>query len=697
MTPTRPITTPTPPLPLCPIVDTPTPCAAAPAPAATDGTPTTHPTPRIRQRNARRLWVLRTIARDVPPPYEYEGDPEAPTLPDQDTLGHPLRARETTPVPIATFRALKPFPEVCIDTRRLHSFLQRTHQPRLLTAFQALTDLELFEKFYVDEEKVAAAPPARVRQVKLDDHLWQQAIDAGVMVSLGLHPVPIPITAPHRAVPDRKKPDLGRLVSPLMATNDRCRVPDPCPTPLIHIFIYTVLSRKYASSCDYKGWFYAIGIALKVSRIWFGAKKGKEFFALLRGLMGWTHTPWLMASLAQHIAATACMEADPTSQHRREVPSWLQRLQQPGNVSMDDIMSDFLSYDISQSDGGLLCPIWVDNIHFLCDDPELIAEAMRIHTKLTDHLGVVVHEASPISQHLDSVGLHMMLGDDPRWRVDDEWSTKWIATARTVDDMPSLPLRSLWSILGGSVWAGYASMYPFCWLRPGFDYLRVLAQRWQSRSIRLDDLVPYTSAVRDVVRSVATQLSKRTWRRLTVGMTHPGFSDAMVEPDRESRGFIVYVHGQWMSSATGALPPTRHINIAELHAIHECFCASTPAPRHAFPIGGDNTCSLWQLYRWSARNPAAEAILRLTYEEAATRQQSVAPFHLISEMEPADAPSRAMEPGMGIVDETDIIPAAKAMRYIGLPVHAIAELPAGWHSAPTTREFLSATCAARTP
>jgi hypothetical protein len=636
------------------------------------------------------------MSREVIPPYdEYNGVPHLPSVPDCDTLSHIPQQREAQPIGPHQYTALKPFPSVCIDHRRLHSWLKLTGQVRLLNGFQALRDPVAFRDFYIDEAKVAAAPPVRVRTVRMPDHLWDQAVEAGVMQSIGNHPSPIPITAAHRAVPDRKRPELGRLISPILQTNDRSRVPDPTPTPLIHMFLKYLMSRKYAACCDYKGWFYAICIALSVSKIWFGAKRGPEFFALVRGLMGWVHTPWLMGSLAQHIAATACRMADPNSEHKRIVPPWLERVQQPGNRTVEEVLAEFLEYDVSQSPGGLLCPVWIDNVFFLCDDPALIEEALLIHQQLCDHLGVTVHEATSVGQHINALGLTAALGDDPRWRVNDDWATGWMSIARKVDPEKSLPLRTLWSVLGGSVWAGYASMFPFSWLRGGFDYLRTLAERWQSKAIGLDDPVPYPSSVRDVVRSVATQLSRRQWRRLTTGMTRfPGFSDAAVESAREGRGFVVNIDGQWLTSSTGFIPARRHINVAELQAAVECFVASPHEPGKAFPLGGDNTCSLFQLYRGSARNPEAETIVRRSYEEAASRGQALAPFHVPGILEPADAPSRTEEPGMGTMSKEEILPAMAVMRHIGLPVYAIADLPSGWHVPPTSAEFHLATAAA---
>jgi hypothetical protein len=656
--------------------------------STTAATPLAHRTSsEWRRRKAKRCWAFKVGEVDEPPPYdEYEEVVPIPACPSLGAEGGP---------PPGVFRELKPPNINRLVPQRLYNFLEEEGHHELAEDFRALQNLDLFEKRFVNKEACEQLPPPPVRSVRLAPYLFQPLIDTGSVVALGPNPTPVPITCPIRAIPDRADPMLGRPIWPMMATNARMVKPRPTPTPLLPVLVEAVLKKKFVVYDDFVGWFFSATVAMAVAQRWFGCRSEGEWYACVAGLLGWVHMPSMMAALAQVISCAAVRRAKGRKGCTKMVPPWLRRAVDPTGRRRPP---DHFEYWVDDDGNGVWVPVWIDNLFFLGDDEVFLLAVVQEFLSINEWLGIKSHrlQLTP-TQELEAIGLHFHLGLDPRWRLRPDWVAKWIASARAVDDRASVTARTAWRLVGGAVWAVYGSMYPMVWVRPAIAFVRKIAKAWAAGRLRLDSLVGYAASARATVRAVATQLAKGEWRRLTVPVGRPIYSDGAVEGGVVSRGALVFRRGRWYSIASGPSVSATHINVVEFVAQAEGHIMADAQPGRAVPRAVDSMVVAYQLAGGNPRPANAAAVYRRTYAAAAERGEGILPMWMPSKHEPADEPSRADHSYM--VRTPAALPRAAFAhaRVVGTGVIPVAVIPEGWDMDVTREEFLRAVASVTVP
>lgn len=605
--------------------------------------------------------------------------PEVPRPPDH--LWSPPGSRVATPRAVpGVFRALKPFPSRTLDLGAVGALLHRSRQAGLRFSLDALRSLASFRAHFLLPAS-APAPPRVVRQSTLAPHLWAELARNGVVVPLGASLSPLPLSCPIRCVADRKDPTLGRAIFPLIATNAACLPPPPTPTPLLPVLISTVLSRSWVATADFRGWFWVLTIPLEVARAFFAVRWRGVWYGATRGLLGWSWMPHLMASLAQVIVAAACLDASDADRGRSSaVPSWLLRPSVPPQQSPH---SGFPPLILPSGPGSLLCPVWVDNL-FVCGDRRSeVAAAMRRCASISTAVGADLHEIVAPAQRATAVGLEFVLGASPKWRLAPSWASRFVTAVRA-SCAAVLSARQLWSLLGGCVWATYATMLPFIWVAPALAQLREVTVAWAAREVSLDSVVTLAPASRAVLLAVASHVARNPWRRLAAPIGRHLFSDA------EGGGGLGVVVPAGQGYVSVALPPARppqHINVLEAQAAFAAAQLAPPQPGLAVPHVIDNTVVVYQWRRGLAHTPDALRWIFLRYSLAASRGEGISLYWVPSALQPADAPSRSAFPFRRPACPKLLSDAVASAQLVGLPVCPVATMPAGWRALPRLLGF----------
>jgi len=595
-------------------------------------------TREYRRRRARRLFLLVSTAREPPAWYDYHDFLTGlgmPRLPDDEGPPEPASAVGAL-AGFQPYRALKPFPPRTLDPRRLHAFVRAAGHDELLQALRALRSADTFRHF-LKPERVAPQPP---RCTVMRAHLWDQLLASGALQPC--RPPRLPFSCRLKLVPDRKDSTLARVI-PVCRLNDACRDPPKTPTPHLHLFIQSIVQRDWMYAADLKGWFWALEVPLEVAELYFAVRRGRTWLAAVRGLLGWTWMPFIMASVADLILRAS---ADPFGGTART---------------------------------------WIDNLTGAFDTEADCRRSLDLLSYHCDRLGATLHEVTAPAQRATVVGIDFDLRLHA-WRPASTWAARWVRAAADTDRVRSMPLRRLWSLVGGAVWTSFAAMLPLSWVSPSLQYVSALAGLWQRGSLQLHSIVAYPRAVRDCVRAVATYLCQNPWRRLCVGVSRPVFSDACGEGGLgaivpAARGYIS------LSSLTTA---GHHINILEAMAASWALRASEPPRRGtAVPVVVDNSAVAWQWRRGRGRPELADAAFRRAYEWAAVHNVGLAPYLIRTTYQPADAPSRALRFARASVT-FDPAPAFSRAQRIGPPVSPIALIPPGWRFPVTAAEFARA-------
>ncbi len=586
-----------------------------------------------RRRRARRLFLLVSLARD-PPPLWY----------DYPDLGPGLPRPPDERVDPAMYRGLKPFPPSVLDRRRLGALLRRRGDSALLETLRALSSPSSFAAFFL---KSPPPPPNRPRITHMAPHLWKELRASGSVIPSS--PPRLPYSCALRLVPDRKDTSLARVIYPVCPLNDACIAPHPTPTPHLHTFIATVLDSQFAFTADLKGWFFALAIPPSVAARYFAVRRGGQWFGCVRGLLGWRWMPYIMASIAHHLLC-----------------------------------------DAAESEGGRGLT-WIDNLTGLFGSMTAASSALSRLRLRCASLGATLHDVSPPSQRISVVGLEFDL-ICRRWRLASAWARRWIAAAAACDTARSLPLRRVWTLVGGCVWVAFAAMLPLTWVGESLRYVSTLAGRWQRGLVQLDELVAYPRRVRDVARAVATYLCRNPWRSLCTAVTRPVFSDAcgagglgMLVPSRH--GYL---------EASDVIHPAPHINVLESIAASIAVRSSYAPPRGSVvPVVVDSTVTGWQWHRGRGRPDDADAAFRRAYEWAAHHRVALAVFILPSADQPADSPSRRLSRSCRLLSFHPASALARAAP-IGVGVWAAALIPPGWRAPIRAAEFHDSQLASHT-
>jgi hypothetical protein len=471
--------------------------------------------------------------------------------------------------------------------------------------------------------------------------LWNELRASGSVVRV--QPAGLPFSCALRLIPDRKDPTLARVIFPVCPLNDACVPPPRTPTPHLHALIATVVGSRWLFTADLRGWFFSLAVPAAVAAEYFAVRYGGEWYGCVRGLLGWKWMPYLMATVAHHLLCDAV-----------EV-------------------------------GGGTALTWIDNVIGVFGESSACATGLERLRRSCGEVGASLHEVTAPSQRGVVVGLEFDLVRS-RWKLAERWARSWVAAAAVTDSARSLPLRQVWTLVGGGVWVAFAAMLPLSWIGGALQYVSVLAGRWQRGCIGLDALVAYPRRVRDTVRAVGTYLCANPWRSLCARVSRPVFSDAC---GAGGMGCVI-PRGRGYAVVCDYLANPPHINVLEARAARLALTLSSPPERaSAVPVVVDNTTTAWQWRRGRGRPDAADAEFRAAYEWAAMHGVAIAPYIVPSAEQPADGASRALRRSLSLIDFPADEHFARAVP-VGIPVWASARIPPGWRVAVSAAEFSAA-------
>lgn len=392
-------------------------------------------------------------------------------------------------------------------------------------------------------------------------------------------------------VPDRKDPSIGRVIFPVCPLNEACRPPHPTPTPSLHFLIRETLRHEWAFTADYRGWFFSLEIPAPVASRFFATNR-RGRWACVRGLLGWRWMPYIMASIAQHAAES------------------------------------------SVAAGTALT--WIDNVIGLSRSHREAQRALRRLRSTSEWLGATLHEVQEPTTNVQFVGLELDL-KGKRWRLGSTWPPRFLEASAAVDTLRVLPLRLLWSVVGGAAWALYALNAPPTILRSAIGYLGATAGKFSRREIELDTEVAFPRAVRDDLRSAAWIVYHNPWQRLPPLTTRPPlFTDAS---GSGGLGAVLHRGSGWVATGTSDSRPS-HINTLEMRAVLFGLHQLRRGPPAVLPVVVDSAVVAYQLARGRALPDEADDTLRHILRRSLRLNITLQPRLISTDANPADAPSR---------------------------------------------------------
>ena len=612
-----------------------------------------------------------TAMDDHPLPPEYDYDDEGsviPSPPDLDAAAPGQRRPATSRQ--ESFVALKPFPKVRLDHAALLPWLRRQGFQSLADDFKAFESLAGFERRYIRplNERVAL-PQVAPRSCRLPPRLHDEIVGPGRAVVFRLAPgSPQPLTCALRCVPDRKRPELGRVIYPLIATNERSVEPDPAPIPLVPAVIRAVTTHLYRAGADFRGWFHAAWVATPIAMKYFASRlparayahrhrsvpgAGPLYAAYLSGLMGWCHMPSVMARLAVAMATVSATKACGCVHATWRVPEWLERL--PSLSTMPPRRNGTDSMPSYPCCPHVQAVVYVDGVDYLSNVKGLPDRCLQELDRLSAALGAELHDRE-YEAHAVRNGSYETIGlevepSSRRWRVRPSWASAFTQTtssllALTRGSAPRVTLLHLWRAAGGAVWVTSAEMLPLTWIAPLIDTMRSMARAWLAGRLALDSVVAIKPAAADSLRGVLSHLAAARWRSVCVAPGRPICSDASLESGLRGLGAFSPVGTgprpgyTRFASGTSAASDGDLIATYELMAADEGHVRSSPQPGHAVPFLLDNQVVVAWLRRGYTPVPAAVGPLRAILTRAAARGEGLDPRWVPSHLEPADAPSR---------------------------------------------------------
>ena len=327
-----------------------------------------------------------------------------------------------------------------------------------------------------------------------------------------------------KAVPDRKRPEQGRLIYPAIKLNDACSKPDPTPLPRIPALIRDILGKEWGWTCDIRSWFYHFEVHPDIAAKYFATrdKNGRQY-AHVRAAMGWKWMPYIACSTANYVLSR-CLKGNGSH----------------GAVWIDDVICASSSRD----------------------------EAIQTRKRFLDECvkySIETRDASDVTQLVTAVGTEMDL-KTKSWRLTPKWVSKATSLWEQLDTKRQVPADALWGVAGQIAWAAYAGGHPMCVCLDAIRY----ACRKGVESLDVGKpkaMIPLPRRVRDELRTFMVTVAQNTWRRHAIA---PPEGNAIVT-DASRSGFgamFPTAHGtvERSEKVPNALSE-RHINILEAEAV----------------------------------------------------------------------------------------------------------------------------------
>lgn len=417
----------------------------------------------------------------------------------------------------------------------LTAWLRSVGRARLAGQIEALHDVRLFEEHFVKRIQ----PTKVATRSRLPLSIFRQAVEAGVIAPLPRRYRP-PISAPLKAVPDRKDPTVGRLILPACRLNDSCRDPDVCPIPRLPEMIRSLLSAEWLITADLRSWFFSFGLSPEVAAKYF-ATRGPDgrFYAHVRGAMGWSHMPYIACSVADTL--------------------------------------------VKEAAGSLVAFAWIDDLSIGTATRDEALRASASLTRLATHIGAELRDLTPPARTATIVGVQLDLRYK-RWRLDPQWADKFRLLWHALSSAHRLPARVVWRLAGYVAWATYALQLPLA--------LSSLGSRLAMGSI---DLPPDTHIDARVIlqqlEQVAAIVCSNPWRQFAPPPTRSIVTDASL-----SGLGVVSRDGQWSCRVKWE----EHINALEVAAVHFGLRCNNIVDA-TVNVVVDNRVVFYALSRWRTR------------------------------------------------------------------------------------------------
>ncbi|TAK26121.1 MAG: hypothetical protein EPO40_21500 [Myxococcaceae bacterium] len=385
---------------------------------------------------------------------------------------------------------------------RLTRWLRSVGRPRLADHVRALHHVHSFERHFI----ATVLPTRRAARSRLPPHIFEQAVAAGVLVPLPRRCRPI-ISAPLKAVPDRKDPSVGRLILPACRLNDSCVPPDPCPIPHLPHMIARILENDYIVTADLRSWFFSFSIGRDVADKYF-ATRGPDgrFYAHVRGAMGWCAMPYIACSVAEAIVQAAAR-------------------------------SHFAF-------------AWIDDLSIATRSEAAAIVASRRLERLARFLGAELRDLSAPSRSAVIVGVQVDLAVKA-WRLAPQWATKFSEFWASIADEARVPARVAWRAAGYIAWATYALQLPLALTAAGS---RMAMETLSEEPTALVDF----RAISRAFGQLASVIRANPWRRMAAPPTRTLVTDA------SPFGLGALVDGRQLGVPIRHL---EHINALEVAAI----------------------------------------------------------------------------------------------------------------------------------
>lgn len=454
---------------------------------------------------------------------------------------------------------LKEISQYRLDWRAVCRDLRAENRVLLATHIEALADLKKFESAFVEHETLMR----EARRSTLSDSIFAEAVKNGILRRLPKR-MRVVASARLKAVPDRKKPELGRLIYPCLKFNDACKRPEPTPLPKIPDLIENLLHKRWAWSCDIKSWFYHFEVAEEVAAKYFTTRDGGgRRYGHVRAAMGWKWMPYLACSTAQYVLSR-CMDSE--------------------------------SYGT----------VWIDDVICASRTKEHALAAKRRFIEACRRYRIEIRDMTDVCERITAVGLEIDLRGK-RWRLSEKWTAKACQKWESMDVVRAVRADALWSMAGNVVWGSYAGGLPLWSVLDGVRY----ACREGARAMddgRRSRLVSLPRTVRDAFRSMMLTIGKNEWRQLPV---RPKPEDAIVT-DASFQGLgMIYPYDRGVRIMSRRLPDDvrgEHINVLEVEAVTEAVKKLKPG--HYWVVT-DNTSVYYDIQSGLGAPSMIPSLLRL--------------------------------------------------------------------------------------
>lgn len=570
---------------------------------------------RARTRRARARWLrLRHEGFPSYPAAGYVGchiprpHPGVPTP-------HPP---ETYPPP-STFDHIKPITAGVLHHHAVLELLDR-RDPTAAAYFRATLDPLLFDRLFLKPLHLRDPPTGPVRRTTWPARLFRELTAGDIPVAERVPPDFRPdgpvYSCGLKLTPDRKRPELGRVITPVLRLNEDCLPPPRAPIPPLPHLVFAALRTcpdGWLWAGDFKGWFPAWQFPLSVASRYFATSYRGALYGLRRGNLGWTWLPYLMCSLSVAILAEAIDRLPPSCGPRVTVIPW------------------------------------VDNLTGVAPSRATASLTIRAVTTVCSELGAVLHEVETPRRTLDTVGVHLDIGHD-RWRLKDDWCNKFVSFASTAipdDDSPPA-FTNVWHLSGGLVWAFHALSVPYVPLRPLFGLVASFAKQVESGAVTMNTPITLTPPVKQAINAGIALVRANPWRSHTVSPpTGPRlvFSDAAWAPSRATIASVVRTSADTWSARALPASPSVHINVLELRAAsdgvrRELQSPDAPPPGSYISVLTDSAVAAWWMATDAPRSGPAVDEWRLLRAELVNARVGLEVRLLPTLLQPADLPSR---------------------------------------------------------